>query len=71
MISKEAMHFINHCYKNGLPVGCRPIFKMEYQFGQDKVKFSEGILEEIIQSKLVKVSNQTDRQVDIHGIGGR
>lgn len=69
-LSKEAMLFINHCYKDGVPVGCRPIFKMEYQFGEDKVKFSQEILDEIILSKLVKVSNQTDKQVDIHGIGG-
>lgn len=68
--SKEAMYFINHCYKNGQPVAINPKFNVKYEFEGKEIKFTEDLLNEIISSELVKVSNQTDKMVNLNGIGG-
>lgn len=69
-ISSEAQCFINHCYKDGIPVSCKPYFNEKYDFDGMQVKFTLELLDEITRSEKVKVSNQTDKQVSLNGIAG-
>ena len=69
-ISKEAQYFIDRCYKDGMAVAVKPNFNEKYDFDGVQVKFTESILSEIASSPLVKVSNQTEKQVSLNGIAG-
>lgn len=68
-VSKEAQHYIDRCYMNGIPVVVTPMFNVKYRFDETEVKFTESILAEIIESELVIVTNQNDKQVTLKGIG--
>ena len=69
-LSKEAQLIIGHCYKDGIPVSCNPKFNEKYDFDGMQVKFTELLLAEISASELVKISNQTEKQVSLNGIAG-
>lgn len=67
-ISKEAQLFINRCYKDGKPASCNPLFGIKYTFGDKEVKFTVELLDEIERSELVKVSDRTEKSVNLNGI---
>lgn len=68
--SKEAQYFIDRCYRDSMPVVVKPMFNVKYEFEGKEVKFTHELLNELKESELLKITNETDKEVTLMGIGG-
>jgi hypothetical protein len=70
VLSKQAQAFINHCYKDGIPVTCKPQLNEKYTIKEQIIKFTPEIYSEIEQSNLVKARMVGEKIALLQGIEG-
>lgn len=70
-LSEVALEFFNHCWKDGKPVIINPRLKSVYVINEKQCKFTQEILEEIKNAKLVSIIEETKDYVTMGGIGER
>lgn len=67
--AKEEAHlFISRCFNNGEPRVISPWFDSTYIINEQKVKFSQNVLEEMLKSSEVQLIYQNEKMVCIKGI---
>jgi hypothetical protein len=69
-LSKEAQAYINHCYKDGIPVTCKPQINEKYELNGVTVKFTPEVYIEIEQSNHVKIKMVGEKIAMLQGIEG-
>ncbi len=67
-MSSVAELFISKCFRDDQPISISPFFGESYLIKEKMCKFTESILEEMIQSGLVKVLSQGKKNVNLVGI---
>ncbi|MCR8641382.1 hypothetical protein NV379_01820 [Paenibacillus sp. N1-5-1-14] len=70
IVSETARLFIEKCFDNGDIRGIQARFGEIYLINNEKCKFDQIVLKEIIDSEKVKVIYQTEKIVNLLGIKG-